>query len=775
MALAALAAADERGTNSEMLLLRSLCLDRVDRAAEASKGYEMYARGNGSLTDYALLFGAKSLKRQGYVAAGAKVLERLVQEWHDSPIWAEAALQLCEYNLNLERYESCAGVAELIALKAPKGADRRSGLYYLGRALEGAGRHAEAVRSYWKIVRDNPSHRKAGGAFRAMKAIKKEKLRVGLSEEELYRGGVALAKTGNYKEADATLQELMARGMDGQYWHEGVEQMARVSYARRRYTEASKRFALLVDAGGPGADKARLWVGKCELRAGRYKKAFEILETLGRSQADASLRADALWEAAREKESQGLVSEATTDYSYAASHLSHARVGPESCWRLGFVRYLAEDLAGAIGAFKLAGDVAKAPYLKAQSLYWLAKTFWRLDERAKAESALKAAAAEGPGVYYGARAAWILERDVAELDRQSFLLPGERALEAELDSAGIGSPAIPDSAGPASSAAHGLPGLASRAIPDSSGGDQPAATAPIETVGRVIPVQEQNSSRAWTNAKAEGCRGAGGRPRFLDSRLGREAARGSVRWHFARGLRLLSWGEKDTGAKEIRKAAKLGMKKADAIGALNFHGCYIEAMLVAGSPMPKPESRPAENGLYASFPLGFADHVWLYSADVGLDPFLVFSIIRQESRFDPDAVSGAGARGLMQIMPATGRKMSRELGIRWRGRSGLLIPETNIQMGAHYFAELYETLGNLPAALAAYNGGASKAREWALLAEGKGLDAYIEMIGYHETRKYVKLVILWYLTYLRFYHPEWIGPASPPPSIPSGAPFQQGH
>jgi tetratricopeptide (TPR) repeat protein len=749
-ALAVLDGAGEGGRAGEALFLRSLCLDKLDQSARAAKGYDKYARGGGLLADYALLLKAKCLKREGYLAAAAKTLTSLVEGWEDSPVWAEAATELCEYYLSLERYENCAGVGELMASKAPRDTDKRTGLYYLAQAMEGAGRDGDAAGIYWRLVADYPSHPKAGLAFRALSRIK-SKLNEGLTDAELYRGGIALFKTGNLADAHGAFQKLVARGKGREHWRDGVREMAQVSYARKHYSEASKEYLMLAEGGGPEADEAMLWVGKCELRAGRCKRAFEILDALGRGEADPSIRADALWEAARERESQGLLAEAADDYYYTASILPHTRQGPEACWRLGFCRYLTDDYEGAREAFALASGMAGAPYLKAQCLYWLGKTLWRLDRRSEAESALRSAAAEGLDVYYGARAAWILEADPLEIERESFVL---RRLGA-----------------PSDERSH--PGGADSLTFDyvENGSDAPSDS--IRKEGFAGGARGGQPYAELADLANSDCRSSGPRPGLWGPRC--EASRGGARWHFERGLRLLSWGELGRGAMEVRAASKLGLDKDEAIAVLSFHDCYNDAMLLAGSPQPRAGCRPADDYLYASFPLGFADHVWRHCEEAGLDPFLALSIIRQESRFDPEAVSSAGARGLMQLLPSTGRRLFGDVGMRWRGDSGLLDPATNTQMGTRYFGEMLERLGNLPAALAAYNGGVSKAREWAMLAEGKGLDSYIEMIGYRETRTYVKLVIMQYLTYLRLYVPQQGHYDSSPASAASGVQTQQDH
>ena len=85
----------------------------------------------------------------------------------------------------------------------------------------------------------------------------------------------------------------------------------------------------------------------------------------------------------------------------------------------------------------------------------------------------------------------------------------------------------------------------------------------------------------------------------------------------------------------------------------------------------------------------------------------------------------------------------------------MLDPEVNVRFGAMELRDLFEDLGRLPIVLAAYNAGPGKAKEWASLADGADLDSYIELIGYNQTRDYVKLVIRDYMAFLRLYHPSW--------------------
>jgi soluble lytic murein transglycosylase-like protein/TolA-binding protein len=147
------------------------------------------------------------------------------------------------------------------------------------------------------------------------------------------------------------------------------------------------------------------------------------------------------------------------------------------------------------------------------------------------------------------------------------------------------------------------------------------------------------------------------------------------------------------------------------------------------------------------YPTYFDTAVIRESLKWNVDPCFVWAVIRQESVFNPGAVSPAGAVGLMQIMPATGRSIARELQLTFHVDS-LYIPDYNIGLGTRYLRKLLDQFnGNDALAVASYNGGPHKAKEWYLQNQSEDLDLYVENIGYSETRNYVKKVLANYWTY----------------------------
>jgi len=151
------------------------------------------------------------------------------------------------------------------------------------------------------------------------------------------------------------------------------------------------------------------------------------------------------------------------------------------------------------------------------------------------------------------------------------------------------------------------------------------------------------------------------------------------------------------------------------------------------------------------YPLKYWDLVKRYSEEQSLDPYLVAALIRQESTFNAGIRSPAGARGLMQIMPATGTTIAREQRRRYQ-HSDLYDPEANIRLGTHYFRKVLDQFGGrVDYALASYNAGPHRVRAWTRSGSNADPEEFIEEIPFTETRNYVKLVLRNEMLYRRIY------------------------
>ncbi|MCS7349896.1 MAG: tetratricopeptide repeat protein [Anaerolineae bacterium] len=141
-----------------------------------------------------------------------------------------------------------------------------------------------------------------------------------------------------------------------------------------------------------------------------------------------------------------------------------------------------------------------------------------------------------------------------------------------------------------------------------------------------------------------------------------------------------------------------------------------------------------------AYPTPYPEQVLAEAQRYQLDPLLLYALIRQESLFDPYAVSSAQARGLMQIIPPTAQAIAGALGQPYR-ETWLYRPQVNITFGVYYLARQRDRFGgNLWVALAAYNGGPGNAARWWEAARGD-VDLFYERITFEETRRYLERIL----------------------------------
>lgn len=152
----------------------------------------------------------------------------------------------------------------------------------------------------------------------------------------------------------------------------------------------------------------------------------------------------------------------------------------------------------------------------------------------------------------------------------------------------------------------------------------------------------------------------------------------------------------------------------------------------------------------------------------GLDPFLVASLIRQESEFNPTAISYANAWGLMQLLPRVGSALARQQHVRPYRTEFLLIPQVNLKLGTVYFRQLMDEFSGQPEyALAAYNAGDDRVKTWLANGPYGSLPEFVESIPFTQTREYVEAIMRNREMYRRLYGAPAASPAKDATTSPT--------
>jgi soluble lytic murein transglycosylase len=167
------------------------------------------------------------------------------------------------------------------------------------------------------------------------------------------------------------------------------------------------------------------------------------------------------------------------------------------------------------------------------------------------------------------------------------------------------------------------------------------------------------------------------------------------------------------------------------------------------------------------YPIRYEPELVAAAREDGLDPALVAALILQESSFDADALSRVGARGLMQVMPTTGRRIARAKGVRYK-RAALNDPMTSLDFGTHYLRQMSERFsGAAEQVLAAYNAGPHRVDAWTAMRGEQSPEEFIETIPFSETRSYVMIVLANREQYRRLYG---LARSAPAPAVEAARP-----
>jgi soluble lytic murein transglycosylase len=214
-----------------------------------------------------------------------------------------------------------------------------------------------------------------------------------------------------------------------------------------------------------------------------------------------------------------------------------------------------------------------------------------------------------------------------------------------------------------------------------------------------------------------------------------------------------SIGREDLAHRELILGARfrdepevdLALARALAARGKERDAQYIAEPYTAGD-------RPASRSFWElSYPRPYLAAVEMAAAEFGVDPLLLWAIMREESRFDPEAISYVGARGLMQVMPSTQEWIAERLGEEI-APADAFTPEANIRMGAWFLRFALDYFDqDEELAIAAYNGGATSVDIWLDDPLVDDRDDLLRWIGYGETREYLSRVSLSYLIYRELY------------------------
>jgi len=440
---------------------------------------------------------------------------------------------------------------------------------------------------------------------------------------------------------------------------------------------------------------ARAWLekGATLVRAGESDAAVKAYQDLAAFFPAHELAPAALWRAAKLREGEGAYVETARLYEDLQASFPAFENADEALWRAGLAHYRAGDEQKAILDWQSLLDKYPASSYRARSLYWLGKLQVKGEPDDEGDYWTQLVAAE-PHSYYALR---------VEQIRAGDSLTATRLITAAIE---------PPSWDTAQAEAEILPWLRSW------------TRVPTETIRLTVPVTVTDGID-FRRGEA-----------LLAAGLRREALKAFD------GVRAAAWKE------PVRLAQLALFFQERGLYGLAARSAYRLAGLRPGGDIheaPLTLQRLA-------YPLVYADLLSAEAAGRDLDPLLLAALVRQESLFEPVAESSAGARGLGQVMPATGQGIANSLRLEGFVLDDLYRPSVSIRFGAFYLAVQMGRFDNqILVALAAYNGGPGNTLRWLESTGSDDLDLFVEVITATQSRLYLQRVYEQYLIYERLY------------------------
>jgi soluble lytic murein transglycosylase len=401
--------------------------------------------------------------------------------------------------------------------------------------------------------------------------------------------------------------------------------------------------------------------------------------------------AEFLYDAADVSERKDLLDQAATLWERVATDYPGYEKSQQALFLAGIARYRLGDYQNALTIFQRALASALSLQERAQASFWVGKAYYALKDLPSAQSTWEITANIDPTGYYSERARDILRQRAPFSPPETYDL----SIDGSLDRA---------EAEDWLRSTFAIPSDVDLSSPGSLLGDP-----------RLV-----RGTELWELGLYE------------DARKEFEDLRASVQADPANSYRLANY------------LLDLGMYRSAILAAR-------QVLDLAGMSDADTMAAPAYFN-HVRFGAYFYDLIISAAQQYNFNPLFLFSVVRQESAFEGFVRSFAGARGLMQIIPATGQEIVSTL--RWpEGYTDddLYRPNVSVQLGANYLAKWRDYFnGDLYAALAAYNGGPGNAIEWQKLANGDP-DLFLEIVRFDETRNYLRGIYEIYSIYHRLY------------------------
>jgi soluble lytic murein transglycosylase len=668
-----------------------------DMTADAEKVMLRIPTEYPDLADYALFHLAEHYFSGKRYPDAIGLYQRLISNYQSSSLVARASLRKAQALHEAGLFRDAAAVYESTLSDFLRSEQAPEAGLGLGRALADAGDLPASVRAFLDVRVRYPGNGNDAEVEKALAALAVRGAQVPkLTADEHYERGKNLFRAMQYDKAVESFRAALEADPSHPQRADILLRSGIALYNLGRRPEAASTLERLLKARLPDCRCAEAlnWLGKSYSRLGLRDEAVETYLKLVRMYPESEWSDDALYLTGNVYREANDMKKALKYYRQLVAEYPESSLADSAIWWQGWAYYNAGDYRKAVQTFQELVSRYPRSFLVNQALYWQGRGAEKSGDRDKAMRYYRRAVNRGPYTYYG-------------------YLAAER--------------------------------LAGNDLPVLSAADEPIVKEPVPDDIDLPQEGDQDLSDldgppVWTNEAIVAL---------------------STYPAYRKTLELMYLGMKKEAAAELwslqellpgRHGALIGLSKAFfELG--DYHSSLIIVLRSFDRHLERPSTRMPGDLWLLAYPQGYWQSIVSAARRYGLDPYFVAAIIREESQFRSEALSPAGARGVMQVMPATGEWIAKMTGIREFDRAKLYDADMNITIGTWYLSYLMKRFKNdLYLVSAAYNAGPEVVAAWAGVSRGAADPVmFVETIPYRETRGYVKKVLRNYAEYRRIY------------------------
>jgi soluble lytic murein transglycosylase-like protein/predicted negative regulator of RcsB-dependent stress response len=700
-------------------------LEKQGKIEEALEAYGQIIAGNGILKDHALFHTAQLKAAAGDLPAAIGALEAVIGSEEKSLLKNEARFLLADCARKAGDAKKALAVLETVVGGGRRRADLEGALI----SIE-LGKNAAAYATLKRLLIRKTSD---DVALKSVELV--EKIERGFSApprldaQQLSVRGSALYGNRQFERALSYFTEICLHHPGGSYGPSSFYWAGQCAYRLERYEEALKwyRKGSTRRQAGVWGDKCRYQVARVYERIGSKEKARKTLMTLLKVSPRGKVTDDAALKLLEMNLREGSFEEAEAMSALILARFPGRPNARTALFRLMTATMDRGDLERSAHYLRKLEGLKSSEAFNREVTYWKGKLLEAAGKLSEAAEAYRSLRREGSRDFYALRAGAALAALAPVLYAGSYngaFEKGLRSFETRDYRAAV----------------HDL----GRVLSDFPGGQK---NAEVEKMLRLCFVQLPEYREAALVDELQ--------PEAFLARKPPPGVRSML--YLQRGVALANLFCYGEAAQEF--SAGLNLNNADlselyTLALYYRRGGEANRSILFGEKLGDriPADYPYEllptRLLSVIFPTHYADLVLSAGRDQDVDPALIFSVIREESRFRADARSPAGARGLMQLIPETADKVAASMGLKIPSYDDLYDPGLSIRLGARYLSGLIDrSQGAYVETVAAYNAGENNADRWKRRCGADDADCFVREIDFDETKNYVQKILFDYSVY----------------------------